>query len=256
MPPPTGVDVDSMGPHSPLGLSRFPLHVFVPVAIGSDRVSFPDEPFPDILAVAGYGADRTSESVMVLDRDVNSLATDLADQGALYTPSMSEPVAVLVLGALIPLGGVDTGEPYLLPGYANPVTVGDIGFPGERARAALSAGAASLGRALPEQFPENHPRRDDKEEIGQELHRSCLLGSVLCSATIAVGTHHGSLGSFLSAAELHRTPCASRMAGVSVRQGWADRRPSAGYRSVRLTVTPASNCRPRACNCRSGMTIA
>ena len=102
MPPPPGVDVDSMAPHPPLGLSRFPLYVFVPVAIGSDRVSFPDEPLPDILAVAGYDADRTSESVIVLDRDVNSLATDLPDQGALYTPSMCEPVAVLVLGPADP----------------------------------------------------------------------------------------------------------------------------------------------------------
>lgn len=188
MPPPPGVDVHSVAPHPPLGLSRFPLYVFVPIAIGSDRVSFPDEPLPDILAVAGYDADRTSESVIVLDRDVNSLATDLADQGALHTPSMSEPVAILVLGPLIPLGRVDTGEPYFLPGYANPVAVGDIGFPGERARAPSSAEAASLGRALPEQFPKNHPRRDGKEEIGQEFHRSCLLDSVSCSAIIAVGS--------------------------------------------------------------------
>ena len=184
MPPPPGVDVDSMTPHSPLGLSRFPLYVLVPVAIGSDRVSFPNEPLPDILAVADYEADRTSKFIIILDRNVNSLAADLADQGAPYTLSMSEPVAVLVLGPLIPLGRVETGEPYFLPGYANPVTVGDIGFPGERARAALSAGVASLGRALPEQFPENHPRRDDKEEKGQEFHRSCLLGSVSCSVAI------------------------------------------------------------------------
>ena len=104
-----------MAPHSPLGLSRFPLYVLVPVAIGSDRVSFPDEPLPDILAVAGYDADRTSKFVIVLDRDVNSLAADLADQGALHTLSMSEPVAVMVLGPLIPLGRVETREPYFLP---------------------------------------------------------------------------------------------------------------------------------------------
>ena len=173
MPPPPGVDVDSMAPHSPLGLSRFPLYVLVPVAIGSDRVSFPDEPLPDILAVAGYDADRTSKFVIVLDRDVNSLAADLADQGALHTLSMSEPVAVMVLGPLIPLGRVETREPYFLPGYANPVAVGDIGFPGERARAALSAGAASLARALPEQSLENkvQPRRDDEED-DQRFHRS------------------------------------------------------------------------------------
>ena len=193
MPPSPGVDVDSMAPHAALGPSRFPLDMCVSVAIGSDRVPFPDEPFPDILAVAGYDPDCTPEFVIVLDRDVNSLAADLADQDALHALSMSEPVAVLVLGPLIPLRCIKPGKPYLLPGHTNAVAVSDIGFSCERARAAAPVGAASLARALPEQSPEKkvQPRRDDEED-GQRFQFS-LLGSVPCSTAIAVGTYHGSL---------------------------------------------------------------
>ena len=84
MPPLPGVDVDSMAPHSLFGLSRFPFDMFVSVAICSDCVSFPDEPFPDILAVTGYDPNRPSELVVVLDRDVNLPTADLPDQSALY----------------------------------------------------------------------------------------------------------------------------------------------------------------------------
>ena len=90
---------------------------------------------------------------------------------------MSEPVAVPVFRHLVELGCVKTGEPYFLPGNANPVAVGDVGFPDEvwasvedgpasilhrLRRAALS----SLARELPEQSPENkvQPRRDDEED--------------------------------------------------------------------------------------------
>ena len=166
-----------MAPHSPLGLSRFPFEMYVSVAICSDCVSFADEPFPDIRAVASYDSNRTPKLVVVLDRDVNLPAADLPDQSALQTLSMSEPVAVPVFRHLVELGCIKTGEPYFLPGNANPVAVGDVGFPDEvwasvedgpasilhrLRRAALS----SLARALPEQSPENkvQPRRDDEED--------------------------------------------------------------------------------------------
>ena len=160
-----------MAPHSPLGLSGFPFDMFVSVAICSDRVSFPDEPFPDILAVAGYDPNRTPELVVFFDRDVNPPAANFPDQGALHTLSVSEPVPVPVFRHLVELGCVQTGEPYFLPGYANPVAVSDVGFPGERVRAALSAWASSAERVLSEQSPEKkvQPCGDDEED-GQRFH--------------------------------------------------------------------------------------
>ena len=71
------VYVDSMAPHTTFGLSRFTLDMFVPLAIGGDCVPFPDEPFPDILAVAGNDPDRSPEFVIVLDGNVNTFAPDL-----------------------------------------------------------------------------------------------------------------------------------------------------------------------------------
>ena len=133
MPPAPRIDVDSMAPHTSLGLSRFLLDVPVPVAVGSDRISFPDKPFPDILAVAGYDADGTPEFVLVLDCHENLLAADLPDQCALHPLSMSEPVAVPVLCHLVPFGRVQAGESHFLAGHAYSVAVGDICFPGERA---------------------------------------------------------------------------------------------------------------------------
>ena len=176
MPPPSWVDVDSMAPHAALGLSGFPFHMLVSVAVGRDRVSFPDEPFPDILAVAGYDSDRTPELVVVLDRNVNPPAADLPDQGALHTLSMSEPVAIPVFRHLVEFGRVKTGEPYFLPEYANPVAIGNIGFPREYARAALWARAASLAGTLPEQSPENEvqPRRDHEQD-DQRFHCLCYI---------------------------------------------------------------------------------
>ena len=171
MPPLPRVNVDSMAPHTTIGLSRFPLDVLVSVAIGSDRVSFPDEPFPDVTAIAGYDPECTPELVIVFNRDVNPPAADLPDQRALDMLSVSEPVAVPVFRNLVPLGCIKPGEPHLLPGYSYPIAVGDICFPGERARAALSAGAASLARALPERSPENkvQPHRHDEED-NQRFH--------------------------------------------------------------------------------------
>ena len=173
MPPLPRVNVYSMAPHTALGLSRFLFDQLVPVAVQGPRMSFPDEPFADILALAGYDPDRTSEFVMVLDRDVDAPAAYLPDQCALHTLTVFEPVAVPVFCHLVPFGCVKTGEPYFLPRHANPVPVSDIGFPGQRARAALPAGAASLARALPERSPEKNvqPRRYD-EENGHRFHFS------------------------------------------------------------------------------------
>ena len=134
-------------------------------------MSFPDEPFPDILAVAGCDPDRTPEFVTFLDGDVNPPAADLPNQCTLDALSVSESVAVPVFRHLVPIGCVKTGESYFLPGNAKPVAVGDIGFPSERTCAALPAGAATLARALPEQSPEKkvqHRRHD--EEDGQRFH--------------------------------------------------------------------------------------
>ena len=178
-----------MAPHSPLGLSRFPLVMFVSVAICSDCVSFPDEPFPDILAVTGYDPNRTPKPVVVLDRDVNLPAADLPDQSVLYTPSMSEPVAVPVFRHLVELGCVKTGEPYFLPGNANPVAVGDISFPGEvwmsfapasTAHRFRRAALSSLARVLPEQSPESkvQPRHDDEEDDQRFCHSRTRLSFV------------------------------------------------------------------------------
>ncbi len=139
-----------MIPHSPFGLLRLPFNMFVSFGISSDRVSFSDEPFPDIFAVAGDDPNRTSEPVVVFDRDVNPLAANLLDQSTLHTFSVPEPIAVPVFRDLIELGCVKTGESYFLSGYANPVTVSDIGFTSECVRAVLSAWAASPARGVPE----------------------------------------------------------------------------------------------------------
>ncbi|MDE0219099.1 MAG: hypothetical protein OXJ90_07500 [Spirochaetaceae bacterium] len=133
-----------MAPHSPLGLTRFLLDMSVSVTICSDRGSFPDEPFADIHAVAGYDPNRTPELVVVLNCDVNPPAADLPDQGALHTLSVSEPVAIPVFRHLLELECVKTGDPYFLTGYASPVAVIDIGFRSERVR------ATSPARSLPE----------------------------------------------------------------------------------------------------------
>ena len=53
----------------------------------------------------------------------------------------------------------------------------------------------------------------------------------------------------------HITAVPARASGWPARVPAEDRRPSARYGSVRLPITPASNCRPRACNCRSDVTM-
>ena len=93
-----------MVPHFPPGFSRLPFDSLVSVAVSGDCVSFPNEPFPDVFAVASDSSDCASELVMVFDRDVNPLAADLADQGLLHTFSVREPVAVPVFRHLVELG--------------------------------------------------------------------------------------------------------------------------------------------------------
>ena len=133
-----------MSPHTAPGLSRFPFDTSVLVVIGSDRVSFPDEPFPHILAVADYDPDRTPEFVVALNTNLNLLAADLPNQRTLHALPVSEPVAVPVLRNLVLFGGVEPGQPYLLPGYAYPVAVGDIRFADECARAVSSRITSAL----------------------------------------------------------------------------------------------------------------
>lgn len=132
MPVSSGVEVDGMVPHFPPGFSRLPFDSLVSVAVSGDCVSFPNEPFPDVFAVASDSSDCASELVMVFDPDVNPLAADLADQGLLHTFSVREPVAVPVFRHLVELGCIKPGEPNFLPVHANSIAVRDIGFPGER----------------------------------------------------------------------------------------------------------------------------
>ena len=80
-----------MGPHAAPSTSRFPFDVLVRVTVGGYRMSFPDEPFPNVLAVAGYGADRASVLVVILDLDVNVLAGDRARGARAEAPFPEQP---------------------------------------------------------------------------------------------------------------------------------------------------------------------
>ena len=133
-----------MSPHTAFGFSRFPLDTFVFVGVGSDSMSFPNEPFPYILSVVNYRPNRTPELVITLYNNLNLLTADLPNQRTLHAPSMTEPVAVLVLGNLVPFGRVQSGQPYFLPGYAYPIAVGDIRFADESAGTAFDRIAPPL----------------------------------------------------------------------------------------------------------------
>ena len=123
-----------MSPHAALSLSRFPFDTSVLVRVGSDRVSFPDEPFPYILPVVRYRPNRTPEFVVTLNTNLNLLTADLPNQRTFHALPMSEPVAGLVLRDLVPFGRIQSRQPYFLPGYAYPIAVGDIRFADQSSR--------------------------------------------------------------------------------------------------------------------------
>ena len=102
VPPHPWVDVGGMVPHAASGSSRFPFKVLVLVTVGGDSVSLPDEPCPDILAVAGHGPDGAPILVIFLNHDVNVFAANPLDQCTLHPLSVFEPVAVSVLRQLVP----------------------------------------------------------------------------------------------------------------------------------------------------------
>jgi len=166
MPPSPGINVDGVTPHAPLGLPCPLLNMLVPVAIGSNCVAFLDEPFSNILALAGDNSDRTTEFVIVLDFDMHPFAADLPNQGILHPLAVSEPVAVRVFRDLIELGRIQPRKPDILPGNADSIAVGDIGFAGKRV--CVMPGM----RASPEHVLENKTQsHHTDEEENHKLHR-------------------------------------------------------------------------------------
>ncbi|MDE0003620.1 MAG: hypothetical protein OXQ29_13090 [Rhodospirillaceae bacterium] len=115
-----------MLPHAVLCPARRQFGMVVAFIMGGDRVPFPDQPFPDVPALAGHGADQTSEPVRTLDRNLNVLASDFPDECALHPLPVVEPVPVPMFGLLIMFGRVEPGEAHFLSGHPHSVAVGHI----------------------------------------------------------------------------------------------------------------------------------
>ena len=132
-----GVEIVGERPPTAFRITRLPLDVLVTIAIGGDRVPFPHQPFPDVPALVGYGAEQASEPVRSLDRNADVLSSDFPDQGALHALPVTEPVAVPMFGLLIPFGGVEPSDAHFLPGHPYPVAIGHVRLARDRACGAL-----------------------------------------------------------------------------------------------------------------------
>ena len=155
-----------MTPHPTSGSASFSFEVLVLVSKGSDCVSVSDEPFPNVFAVARHGANHAAVLVVSLDLDSDVLTADRLNQCTLDAPSLIEPIAVLVFRQLIPLGRVEAGKTYVVPGYLYPVTIGHICLAGDRAPGPF------LRQALEEE--EKKDCRDGKDS--EEFHCSSYSG--------------------------------------------------------------------------------
>ena len=127
-----GIEIVGVRPHTALRFSRLLLHVYVAVTIGGDGVPFLYQPFRDVAAVAGYGAEEASKMVCAVDMHADVLAANFLDQRALHTPPVVEPVTVPMPGHLVPFGSIDPGEAYFMSGDPDPVSIGHVRLPGER----------------------------------------------------------------------------------------------------------------------------
>ena len=93
-------------PHSTACATSLTFDVFVLISVCRDGVPVPNEPFPNVFAVARYASQYATVLVVSLDRDSNVFAADRLNQCALDTLSVVEPVPVLVSRHLIPLGRI------------------------------------------------------------------------------------------------------------------------------------------------------
>lgn len=71
-----GVEIVLVRPHAALRLPCFSLDAFVTVTVGGDRVSLPHQPFTDVPALVGYGAEQAPEIVRALDGDADVLTSN------------------------------------------------------------------------------------------------------------------------------------------------------------------------------------
>ncbi len=84
------------------------------------------EPCPNVSVIAGHDADQAFKLVHTLDRDVDALAADFPNECAFHALPALEPVAVLMLGLLIPCGCIKPGNSHFRSGYPYPVARGHV----------------------------------------------------------------------------------------------------------------------------------
>ena len=132
-----GIEVAGVRPHAAPCFTRRLLDVSVAVIMGGDCVPFPDQPFPDVPALAGHGANQPPGPVHTLDRNLDLPASDLPNECALHALPVPEPVPVPMFGVPVVFGRVEPGGAHFLSGHPHSAAVGHIRLACDRAEGKL-----------------------------------------------------------------------------------------------------------------------